>query len=197
MLITFIFRLTCFGLTLGHLQRLLSKINLKYYYGTQLSIGIVGIWRSVHRTWTSLRHFNGNCQESCQGLDKQRPYEILGLLNRTQTGKGIPTRTLCQKNEGTDETKQKPVAMGDRTTDGTLSPERTPFQNGINGQSHLQKVLRERRISHTYSMWLWGHSLFKISSPGPLFHGTRWLPRRPHKSDTTLHSKCRAVGGVK
>jgi hypothetical protein len=34
--------------------------------------------------------------------------------------------------------------MGDRTTYGTLSPERTPFQNGINGKSHLQKVLRER-----------------------------------------------------
>jgi hypothetical protein len=66
------------------------------------------------------------------------------------TGKGIPTWTLCQKNEGTVETKQKPVAMGDWTTYGTLSPERTPFQNGINRQSHLQKVFRERRISHTY-----------------------------------------------
>jgi hypothetical protein len=49
--------------------------------------------------------------------------------------------------------------MGDRTTHGTLSPERTPFQNGINGKSHLWKVLRERRISHTYPMRLWGHSL--------------------------------------
>jgi hypothetical protein len=35
-LITFIFHLTCFGLTLGHLQRLLSKINLKYYFGTYI-----------------------------------------------------------------------------------------------------------------------------------------------------------------
>jgi hypothetical protein len=35
-LITYIFRLTCFGLTLGHLKRLLSQINLKYYYGTHL-----------------------------------------------------------------------------------------------------------------------------------------------------------------
>jgi hypothetical protein len=30
-------------------------------------------------------------------------------------------------------------------------------------------------------MWLWGHSLLKISSPGPLLYGTRWLPRRPYK----------------
>jgi hypothetical protein len=35
-LFTFIFRLICFGLTLGHLQRLSSKNNLKYYYGIQL-----------------------------------------------------------------------------------------------------------------------------------------------------------------
>jgi hypothetical protein len=67
--------------------------------------------------------------------------KILGILNRTQTGKGIPTRTLCQKDQGTVETKQKPVAMGDRTTHGT--PERTSFQNGINGKSHLRKVPRE------------------------------------------------------
>jgi hypothetical protein len=37
-----------------------------------------------------------------------------------------------QKNEGAVETKQKPVAMDDRTIHGTLSPERTPLQNGIN-----------------------------------------------------------------
>jgi hypothetical protein len=54
------------------------------------------------------------------------------------------TRNLCQKNQGTVKIKQKPVAMGDRTTCGSLSPERTPFQNRINGQSHLRKVLRER-----------------------------------------------------
>jgi hypothetical protein len=57
---------------------------------------------------------------------------ILGMLNRIQTGKGIPTRTLCQKNQGTVKIKQKPVMMGDRTTHRTLSLERTPLQNGIN-----------------------------------------------------------------
>jgi hypothetical protein len=48
--------------------------------------------------------------------------------------------------------KQKPVTVGDRNTYGTLSPERTPFQNGINGKSHMRKVLREICISHTYPM---------------------------------------------
>jgi hypothetical protein len=67
-----------------------------------------------------------------KGLDKQRPSKILGILNRTQAGKGIPTRTLCQKNQGTVNIKQKPVKMGDRTTLRALSPERTPLQNGIN-----------------------------------------------------------------
>jgi hypothetical protein len=69
-----------------------------------------------------------------------------------QTGKGIPTRSLCQKNQGSVKIKQKPVKVGDRTTHGTLSHERTPFQSGINGKSQLRKVPRERCISHTYPM---------------------------------------------
>jgi hypothetical protein len=59
------------------------------------------------------------------------------LTSALQTDKGIPTRTLCQNNQGTVKIEQKPVAMGDRTTHRILSPERTPFQNGINGKSHL------------------------------------------------------------
>jgi hypothetical protein len=35
--------------------------------------------------------------------------------------------------------------------------------------SNLWKVPTRKRISHTYPMWLWGHSLLKISSPGPVF----------------------------
>jgi hypothetical protein len=49
-----------------------------------------------------------------------------------QTGKGIPTRALCQKDQGTVKIKQKPVTMADRTTHGKMSPERTPLQFGIN-----------------------------------------------------------------
>jgi hypothetical protein len=61
----------------------------------------------------------------------QRPSKILGVLNRTQTGNGISTRILCQKNYGIIEIKQKPVAVGDMTIYRTLSSERTPLQNGI------------------------------------------------------------------
>jgi hypothetical protein len=39
---------------------------------------------------------------------------------------------LCQKNQGTVKIKQNPVTMGNMTTHRTLSPERTPLQNGIN-----------------------------------------------------------------
>jgi hypothetical protein len=70
--------------------------------------------------------------------------------------------------------------QGDRTTYRTLSPKRPPFQTGIDWWSHLQKVPRRRRISHTQPMWLWGHRLLKISSPGPVLHGTKWLLFRPH-----------------
>jgi hypothetical protein len=54
------------------------------------------------------------------------------------------------------------------------SPKRAPFQTGIDWWPNLWKVPRRRRISHIYPMWLWGHSLFKISSPGPVYHGTKW-----------------------
>jgi hypothetical protein len=41
--------------------------------------------------------------------------EILGVRNRTQTGKGILKMTLCQKNQGPVKTKQKPFSVGDCT----------------------------------------------------------------------------------
>jgi hypothetical protein len=80
--------------------------------------------------------------------------------------------------------------MGGRTTYRTLSPKRTPFQTGIDWWSHLRKVPRSRRISHTYPVWLWGCSPCKISSPGPVFHGTKWLLCRPHIKSPALHSRC-------
>jgi hypothetical protein len=61
---------------------------------------------------------------------------------------------------------------------------------------HLQKMPRKRWIIHTYPMWLWGHSLFKISSPGSVLHGTTWLLRHPHKQSPTFHSKCRIDKGL-
>jgi hypothetical protein len=56
---------------------------------------------------------------------------MLGILNRTYTGKGTYTRALYQKNEGPVKTKQRPVKMGGRITYRTLSPKRTPFEIGI------------------------------------------------------------------
>jgi hypothetical protein len=85
----------------------------------------------------------------------------LGIRNWTQTGKGTWTRALWQKNEGSVEIKQRPIKMGGRTIYRTLSPKRTPFQTRI-----------DRWLSHTHPMWLWRYSLFKISSPGPVFCAT-------------------------
>jgi hypothetical protein len=60
------------------------------------------------------------------------PAKAPNIITGLKTGKGIPIRTLCQKDQGTVKIKQKPVTMGDRTTHRTLSPERTPLQIGIN-----------------------------------------------------------------
>jgi hypothetical protein len=45
----------------------------------------------------------------------------------------------------------------------------------------LRTVRRIRWISHAYPMRLWGYSLYKISSHGPVLYGTKWLLWRPHK----------------
>jgi hypothetical protein len=50
---------------------------------------------------------------------------------RSIPGKGIYIRTLCQKNEGSVEAKQRPTKMGGRITYWTLPPKRTPFQTRI------------------------------------------------------------------
>jgi hypothetical protein len=55
------------------------------------------------------------------------------------------------------------------------SPKRTPFQTVIDRWRNLRTMPGKRRISHTHPTWLWGYSLFKISSPGPVFYGTKWL----------------------
>jgi hypothetical protein len=88
------------------------------------------------------------------------------------------------------KTKQRPLKMGGRTTYRTLPPKRTHFQTAIGWWPHLRKVpRREGEISHTHPMWLWGNSLFKISSPWPVLHGTKWLLWRSHIQSLTLHSR--------
>jgi hypothetical protein len=80
--------------------------------------------------------------------------------------------------------------MSGRTTYRTLSPKRAPFQIGVDWWSHLRKVPGRRRISHTHPVCLWGCSPCKISLPGPIFYGTKWLLWRPHIQSPPLHSRC-------
>jgi hypothetical protein len=77
-----------------------------------------------------------------------------------------------------------------------LSPKRAPFQTRIDRWPYLRKVPRKRWISHTHPMWLWGHSLFKILSPGPVFYGTKRLLWGPHKQSPSFHSKCMIDKGL-
>jgi hypothetical protein len=74
--------------------------------------------------------------------------------------------------------------------------EMTHFQTGTDRWPQFRKVPRKRRISNTYSTWLWSHSLFKISSSGPNFYEATWLLWRPHKQSPTFHSKYRIHKGL-
>jgi hypothetical protein len=99
--------------------------------------------------------------------------------HKPELKKNSYARAVCQKNAGSVKFKQSQIKIGGRTVYRTLLPKRAPFQTGIDWWPHLRKVPRRRRISHTHPVWLWGHSLFKISSPGPVFYRTKWLLWRP------------------
>jgi hypothetical protein len=57
----------------------------------------------------------------------------MGIHNWTQTGEGTYIRTLCQKNKGSVEIKQRPIKMDRRTIYRTQSSEGIPIQTGIDG----------------------------------------------------------------
>jgi hypothetical protein len=70
------------------------------------------------------------------------------------------------------------------------------FKLGLTDDPTCERCLEEDSISPTYLVWMWYHSLFKISSPGPVPYGTKWLLRHPHKQSPTFHSKCRINKGL-
>jgi hypothetical protein len=84
---------------------------------------------------------------------------ILGVLNRTQRSKWIPTRTLCQKNQGTVKTKQKQIAVVTGLLMGHFHLKGHLFKMGLTNSTLLRKMPRKRWIRHTGPMWLWGYSL--------------------------------------
>jgi hypothetical protein len=85
------------------------------FAGPEPACGIsVGVSKKAVRDWMNRNH-----------------KKILGIHNWTQTGTRTYIRALCQKNEGSLEIKQRPTKMGGRTTYRTLSPQRAPFQIGI------------------------------------------------------------------
>jgi hypothetical protein len=63
--------------------------------------------------------------------------------NWTQTGKGIYIRTLCQKNEGSVETKQRSAKMGDRIITGHCHLKGHLFKLGLTDDPICERCLQE------------------------------------------------------
>jgi hypothetical protein len=85
------------------------------YIGPESACGIsIGVATIAARDWTNRNH--KECWESVTGLTRV---------------KGLNTRALCQKNEGSVKAKHRPVKMGGTTTYRTLSPKRASFQIGV------------------------------------------------------------------
>jgi hypothetical protein len=76
------------------------------FIGPEPACGIsIGAAKKAVRNWTDRNH-----------------KKTLGIHYCTQTGKGIYIGTLCQTNEGSVGTKQRPTKMGGRITYWTLPP---------------------------------------------------------------------------
>jgi hypothetical protein len=45
---------------------------------------------------------------------------------------------------------------------------------GLTDDPTCERCLEDESV--TRPAWLWGYSSFEISSPGPILHGTKWLP---------------------
>jgi hypothetical protein len=76
-------------------------------------------------------------------LDEQKSQKTLAIDNWTQTGKGIHIRTLCQKNGGSVEVKQRTIKMGDGTIYRTLLPKKHLFKLGLTDDPTCERCLQE------------------------------------------------------
>jgi hypothetical protein len=126
-----------------------------------------GVWTTVHRTSTSLRHLRWSCQESGQGLDEQKSQRTLGIHNWTESGKATYTRTLCQKNEGSVEVRDQLRWMVTLLT-GHCHLKGHLFKLRLTDDPTCERSLGKTNQPHT-SYVMRGQSAFKISSPGPVF----------------------------
>jgi hypothetical protein len=73
----------------------------------------------------------------------RRDHQKYRVLNRTQTDKGIPKRTLYQKNQEIVKTKQVPVTVGDSTTYGTCHLKGHLFKMGLTDNPICEKCLEK------------------------------------------------------
>jgi hypothetical protein len=88
------------------------------------------------------------------GSERAESQRTLGIHNWTQTDKGIYTGSLCQKNEGSVEVKQKPVKMGGRIISRTLLPKRAIFKLGLTDNCICERCQAKDK-SATYDLVTW------------------------------------------
>jgi hypothetical protein len=69
------------------------------------------------------------------------------------------------------------------------------FKLGLSNSPNCDRCQKENETA-THPVWMWGPSLFKISPPGSIFHGTKWLFRRPQVQNPALRSKCGIAEGI-
>jgi hypothetical protein len=136
---------------------------------------------SVHRTWTSSRPFSWSCQERGQGLDEQESQKQWESQTGLKQAKGLISGPSARRTKDLLELNRDQLRWVVGVLTGHCYLKGHLFKTGIDRWSNFWQVPTRRRISHTYPVWLWGHSLFKISSPGPVLYGTKPLLWRSHK----------------
>jgi hypothetical protein len=160
----------------GHIECMENWEIHKTFWPNQ-HLGHLDEWRILERIWTiggehvAQNSPPGFCEHDIASSNAVKPESILTIksLWRPNTRFKLSGIWVHIFLEATFPLKT-----------GVFYDMMSPFQTRIDKWSNLWKLPTRRRISHTYPMWLWGHSLFKILSPGPVFYGTKWLLWHPH-----------------
>jgi hypothetical protein len=87
-----------------------------------------------------------------QGLDEQKSCKTSGIHNWTQTGKGTYIMTLCQKNKGSVEIKQRQIKRDSKLFTGRCNLKGHLFKLGLADDPTCERCL-EKDESATHVLW--------------------------------------------
>jgi hypothetical protein len=144
------------------------------------SAGKNRIWASVHMNWTSLGHLNWSCQESGQGLEEQKKKHWESTTGLRQA-KGLTSGPSAKRTKDLLKLNRDQLRWVVGLLTGHCHLKGHLFKLGLTDNPTCERCLEEDESVTHIVCDCEAIGLFKISSPGPVLYGTKWLLWRPQK----------------